>query len=111
MHTLRAVIDPGGQRVDARDRLYLADDVPTLLVWGASDPIIPAAHGRERARADAGQPARVASTASATSRTWSARTSSRACSRDFVATTEAAELDTVSMRERLVEAGQVAPAA
>ncbi len=46
LHTLRAVIDPQGQRVSARDRLYLAAEVPTLLVWGERDRIIPAAHGR-----------------------------------------------------------------
>src|SRR5690349_9982742 len=46
VHTARSVIDTGGQRVDARDRLYLAAAVPSLLVWGAGDPIIPAAHGR-----------------------------------------------------------------
>ncbi len=45
-HTLRAVIDPGGQRVSALDRLYLAEDMPVLLLWGQKDPIIPAAHGR-----------------------------------------------------------------
>ena len=45
VHTARSVIDPRGQRVDARDRLYLAADVPTLLVWGDRDPIIPVAHG------------------------------------------------------------------
>jgi pimeloyl-ACP methyl ester carboxylesterase len=45
-HTLRAVVDPGGQRVSALDRLYLAEDMPVLLVWGENDPIIPAAHGR-----------------------------------------------------------------
>jgi len=45
VHTARSVIDAGGQRVDARDRLYLAEAVPSLLVWGARDPIIPAGHG------------------------------------------------------------------
>jgi pimeloyl-ACP methyl ester carboxylesterase len=47
VHTARSVIDPAGQRVDARDRLYLSRDVPTLLVWGECDPIIPLDHGRE----------------------------------------------------------------
>jgi pimeloyl-ACP methyl ester carboxylesterase len=42
--TLRAVIDPGGQAVSARDRLYLAAHVPTLIVWGDQDPIIPVSH-------------------------------------------------------------------
>jgi len=50
MHTLRAVVDPGGQRVSARDRLYLAEDMPTLIMWGANDPIIPVEHGREAHR-------------------------------------------------------------
>jgi pimeloyl-ACP methyl ester carboxylesterase len=45
MHTVRSVIDPAGQRVDARDRLYLAAAVPTLIVWGARDPVIPLHHG------------------------------------------------------------------
>jgi pimeloyl-ACP methyl ester carboxylesterase len=44
VRTVRAVIDPGGQTVSARDRLYLADAVPTLLVWGDQDDIIPVAH-------------------------------------------------------------------
>jgi pimeloyl-ACP methyl ester carboxylesterase len=46
LHTLRAVIDPGGQRVSALDRLYLAQDLPTLIMWGENDPIIPVEHGR-----------------------------------------------------------------
>jgi len=45
VHTARSVIDVGGQRVDARDRLYLAEAVPSMLIWGEGDPIIPAAHG------------------------------------------------------------------
>jgi pimeloyl-ACP methyl ester carboxylesterase len=44
VRTLRAVIDPGGQSVSARDRLYLAAGVPTLIMWGDEDPIIPVAH-------------------------------------------------------------------
>jgi pimeloyl-ACP methyl ester carboxylesterase len=46
LRTLRAVIDPGGQSVSAADRLYLAAAMPTLIVWGADDPIIPVEHGR-----------------------------------------------------------------
>jgi pimeloyl-ACP methyl ester carboxylesterase len=49
LHTLRAVIDLGGQRVSATDRLYLAEKMPTLLVWGTDDPIIPVQHGRAAA--------------------------------------------------------------
>jgi pimeloyl-ACP methyl ester carboxylesterase len=46
IRTVRAVIDPGGQTVSARDRLYLAAAVPTLIVWGDQDDIIPVAHAR-----------------------------------------------------------------
>jgi pimeloyl-ACP methyl ester carboxylesterase len=42
--TLRAVIDLGGQSVSAHDRLYLADLLPTLVVWGEKDRIIPVSH-------------------------------------------------------------------
>ena len=45
VHTLRTIVDPGGQRVNASDRLYLAEEVPFMLMWGQRDPIIPAAHG------------------------------------------------------------------
>ena len=44
IHTLRAVIDFGGQRVSATDRLYLAEFVPSLVIWGSRDPLIPVAH-------------------------------------------------------------------
>jgi pimeloyl-ACP methyl ester carboxylesterase len=46
LQTLRSVIDVRGQRVSARDRLYLLRDMPTLIVWGARDNTIPLAHGR-----------------------------------------------------------------
>jgi pimeloyl-ACP methyl ester carboxylesterase len=46
VQTARSVIDPRGQRVDARDRLYLSEEVPTLVIWGAKDRIIPLEHGR-----------------------------------------------------------------
>jgi pimeloyl-ACP methyl ester carboxylesterase len=45
--TLRSVVDPAGQRVSATDRLYLAAAMPTLIVWGEKDSIIPVRHGRE----------------------------------------------------------------
>jgi pimeloyl-ACP methyl ester carboxylesterase len=44
LHTLRTIVDPMGQRVNASDRLYLAEAIPFLLVWGERDPIIPVAH-------------------------------------------------------------------
>ena len=49
VHTARSVIDLTGQRVDASDRLYLAETMPTLLIWGDRDHFIPVAHGRHAA--------------------------------------------------------------
>ena len=46
LHTLRSVIDVHGQRVSARDRLYLLSSMPTLVVWGERDHTIPLEHGR-----------------------------------------------------------------
>jgi pimeloyl-ACP methyl ester carboxylesterase len=46
VETLRSVIDAGGQRVSAVDRLYLLGPVPTLIVWGERDRTIPIEHGR-----------------------------------------------------------------
>ena len=42
--TIRSVIDPGGQTVSAMDRLYLASPMPTLIIWGDRDDIIPVSH-------------------------------------------------------------------
>ncbi|GAC1531237.1 MAG: alpha/beta fold hydrolase [Acidimicrobiales bacterium] len=44
VHTVRSVIDVSGQRVSAADRLYLAGGVPTMIVWGDRDGIIPVEH-------------------------------------------------------------------
>ncbi len=100
VHTARSVIDIRGQRVDGRDRLYLATDLPLLVVWGRRDAIIPVAHGLGVAEAvptarfelfeDAGhfphltEPARLARLLA-----------------DWHATTEPAELDAHSLTSRL----------
>jgi pimeloyl-ACP methyl ester carboxylesterase len=46
LHTVRTVIDVSGQRVSANDRLHLAAILPTLIVWGERDSIIPVKHGQ-----------------------------------------------------------------
>jgi pimeloyl-ACP methyl ester carboxylesterase len=47
IQTVRGVMDLGGQRVSANERLYLAEGLPTLIVWGEKDPLIPVRHARE----------------------------------------------------------------
>ena len=44
LRTLRGVVDARGQAVTALDRIYLADSIPLLVVWGSRDPIVPAQH-------------------------------------------------------------------
>ena len=44
------MIGIGGQRVSAVDRLYLAQAVPVLIVWGARDRLVPVHHGEQAHR-------------------------------------------------------------
>lgn len=50
IHTLRAVLEFGGQRVSATDRLYLAALLPSLIIWGGKDPLIPVEHAAAASR-------------------------------------------------------------
>jgi len=47
VRTARAVIDPGGQTVSAVNHLYLVELMPTLIVWGDQDKIIPLVHASQ----------------------------------------------------------------
>jgi pimeloyl-ACP methyl ester carboxylesterase len=46
LRTLRSGVDWRGQVITMLDRAYLAEGVPTLLIWGRRDAIIPLGHGR-----------------------------------------------------------------
>jgi pimeloyl-ACP methyl ester carboxylesterase len=46
LRTLRSGVDWRGQVITMLDRAYLAEGVPTLIVWGRHDAIIPLGHGR-----------------------------------------------------------------
>lgn len=45
IRTLRAVVDWRGQVVTMLDRCYLTRGMPTLLIWGGRDAIVPVEHG------------------------------------------------------------------
>ncbi len=46
LRTLRSGVDWRGQVITMLDRAYLAEGMPTLLVWGRRDAVIPLGHGR-----------------------------------------------------------------
>jgi pimeloyl-ACP methyl ester carboxylesterase len=52
--TTRSVIDPGGQTVTAHDHLPMAIEIPTLVVWGTRDRMIPTWHATTAHQAIAG---------------------------------------------------------
>lgn len=104
--TVHSVIGTSGQAVSAVDRLYLLENVPTLIMWGDRDGIIPIAHGRAAHEAVPGsrfeviegaghfphaeEPARVATLL-----------------RGFVASTEPAQLSVTQMVDAVRQASQL----
>ncbi|WP_461018445.1 alpha/beta fold hydrolase [Streptomyces daliensis] len=44
IRTLRAVVDWRGQVVTMLDRCYLAEGMPTMLLWGSRDSVVPVRH-------------------------------------------------------------------
>ena len=46
LRTLRSSVDWSGQVITMLDRAYLAEGMPTLIIWGRRDAIIPLGHGR-----------------------------------------------------------------
>jgi pimeloyl-ACP methyl ester carboxylesterase len=100
IHTLRGVIEPGGQRVNASDRLYLARRMPTMLLWGERDPIIPVRHGLAAAEKIPGSRFEVfPDSGHYPHRDEPRRFVKVLC--DFIDSTEAAELDEDDFRELL----------
>jgi pimeloyl-ACP methyl ester carboxylesterase len=100
LHTARSILDGTGQRVSATDRLYLAEGMPTLIVWGERDPMIPAHHGHA---AHAAIPHSRLELFPGAGHYPFAEDPERfvAVLRDFVATTEPSVYDEETIRERL----------
>ena len=104
IYTLRGIVDPGGQRVSARDRLYLAETVPTMLVWGERDPIIPVVHGYSTHEQLPGSRLEVIDGAGHFPYRDDPRRFAGLLT-DFIATTEPAEADWDRLRELLRSGG------
>jgi pimeloyl-ACP methyl ester carboxylesterase len=100
LRTVRGLIDLGGQRVSATDRLYLTAELPTLIVWGGRDPLIPVRHAREAHARIAGSRLEVLPDAGHfPHRDDPERFASTLL--DFVATTKTTPVDPKRLRRRL----------
>jgi pimeloyl-ACP methyl ester carboxylesterase len=110
LHTVRGIIDLHGQRVSAHDRLYLAAGLPTLILWGEKDRLIPVRHGREAHERIAGS--RLEIFPGAGHFPW--RDEPRRFAEillDFMKTTSPMPPDRKRLRGRLREGAQTGPAA
>jgi pimeloyl-ACP methyl ester carboxylesterase len=47
LRTLRSVVDYRGQAVSAFNKMHFTAGLPTLLIWGEQDRLIPVSHGRD----------------------------------------------------------------
>ncbi len=45
-HVIRAIIDWRGQIVTMKDRAYLTEFIPTMVLWGEEDTVIPVSHAQ-----------------------------------------------------------------
>ena len=101
IHTVRGVIDPSGQRVDASNRLYLAAGIPMLIVWGARDSMIPVEHAHAAHRQVPGSRLEIFEQAGHFPHLSEPSRFAEVLSR-FIAETEPAKLDRDRLRELLV---------
>lgn len=46
LHVLRAAVDWRGQAITSLDRAYLAEHMPSMVVWGERDLVLPVKHAR-----------------------------------------------------------------
>jgi pimeloyl-ACP methyl ester carboxylesterase len=102
VHTLRSVVEPGGQRVSAVDRLYLTEGRPTLIVWGARDTVIPVAHAHHAHEVISGSRLEIFEQSEHFPHMDEPSRFARVVL-DFLATTEPMRLDRATMRQRMVQ--------
>jgi pimeloyl-ACP methyl ester carboxylesterase len=100
LRTLRSGVDWNGQVITMLDRAYLARGIPTLVVWGRRDAIIPLSHGRLAHAALPGSTFEVFDEAGHFPHHTDPARFVRVL-REFVDTTTPASFDTTTWRERL----------
>lgn len=101
LKTLRSVVDAGGQTVSAMDRIYLAAAVPTMIVWGDQDHIIPVEHAYEAHEAIEGSRLEILEGCGHFPHVEAPERFVELL-RDFIATTEPASTSTGDYRDLLV---------
>jgi pimeloyl-ACP methyl ester carboxylesterase len=101
VRTARSVVSPAGQRVNATDRLYLAEDIPTLIVWGDRDRIIPVGHAHDAHAAMPGSRLEIFGGSGHYPQLTDPDRFS-ALMADFISSTEPATFDPARMRERVL---------
>lgn len=102
LHTLRGVIDRRGQAVSMIDRAYLARDMPTLVVWGERDVVLPVKHAWAAAQLLPGCRFEVLRDAGHMPQEDSPQRFADVVTR-FVNETEASSYDPSSWRRRLID--------
>ena len=105
LHTLRSVVDQSGQRVSATNRLYLASRVPTMIVWGDRDLIIPVHQGHAAHEAIPGSRLEIFEGAGHFPHCEQPERFVKVLT-DFMTTTSAAQLSLAQFRELLQAAGK-----
>ena len=107
LRTLRSGVDWRGQVITMLDRAYLAEGMPTLIVWGRRDAIIPLGHGRLAQAAIPGSRLEIFDEAGHFPHHADPHRFTR-CVEDFVRSTSPAEFDPDRWRTRLLR-GRPAP--
>jgi len=102
VRTARSVISLGGQRVSANDKLYLAAHVPTMIVWGERDKLIPVDHAHAAHEAMPGSRLELFGAAGHFPMLDDPQRFTDLLS-DFIATTQPAVHERKHLRRRLIE--------
>jgi pimeloyl-ACP methyl ester carboxylesterase len=104
LRTLRSGIDWRGQVITMLDRAYLAAGIPTLIIWGRRDAIIPLDHGRLAQAALPGSELEIFDDAGHFPHHTDPHRFARVV-HDFIERTEPASFDPTSWRSRLERGG------
>jgi pimeloyl-ACP methyl ester carboxylesterase len=110
LRTLRSGIDWRGQVITMVDRAYLVAGIPTLVVWGRRDAIIPLGHGRLAQAALPGSELEIFDEAGHFPHHTDPDRFARVV-HEFIQRTEPAQFDPEAWRRRLARGGRPRPAA